>query len=76
MHNITKLLAPVGIPYRTIARILNELGDRAAALIRTNPYYLCRVSYFGFKKADEVAMRLGDFADSEFRIRGAVPLTY
>lgn len=72
LHTLTMLLAPHDVAYKTIVRIYRTLGAGAAAQIRANPYVLCDVSYFGFKKADAVALKLGDFVSSDKRIAGAI----
>lgn len=70
LHSLSMLLSKHGVSYRTIVRIHKTLGEGSAAMVRTNPYVLCRVSGFGFQSADEIALRMGNFADSDFRIAG------
>ncbi len=60
----------MGIGNDAAARIIETLGPNAAEMVKLNPYILMdEVRGFAFKKADDVASRLGIAADSEFRIR-------
>ena len=72
MHILAELLTPYGISYPTIVRIHRKLGDKAADIIRDNPYSLCKVSGFSFIKADDIALKMGSSLDSDSRIAGAV----
>ena len=72
LHSLTRLLSPFSISYKTIVRIHRRLGEGAAALVRKNPYCLCDMACFGFKKTDEIALMMGDFSRSPFRIHGAI----
>jgi exodeoxyribonuclease V alpha subunit len=56
-----------------IARVLDEWGDRAEAILRENPFALSeRVHGFGFKRADAVATRMGLPHDAPARIRAGI----
>lgn len=72
LHALTRLLAPFNISYKTVVRIHRRLGDGSAALVRANPYRLCDMAGFGFKKTDEIALKMGDFSKSDERIQGAI----
>lgn len=72
MHILTRMLAPHGVSYRMIVRIRQTLGESSAALVRENPYLLCRVWGIGFLKADEVALKMGYKPNSEPRIEGGI----
>ncbi|MBP5209296.1 MAG: AAA family ATPase, partial [Clostridia bacterium] len=53
----------------SVSRIYKEWGDKAADIIRENPYRLCDEIYgIGFERADAVARKMGVASDSEFRI--------
>jgi exodeoxyribonuclease V alpha subunit len=50
-HNVSTNLA---------TKIYRQYGDRAFAVLRTNPYQLCLDIYgIGFKTADQIALKLG-----------------
>lgn len=72
LHSLSKLLSPFGISYKMVVRIHRRLGEGSAATIRSNPYCLCDIGGFGFKKADEIALKMGEFTRSAFRIEGAI----
>lgn len=74
-HALARLLAPLGLSSLTIKSIAKKLGKGAAAIIRHNPYELCKVRGFSFLKADALARSLGAFANSKFRIAGGVIFT-
>ncbi len=66
------LLAPYGIGPGLAHRIERRYGDRAAAVVRDNPYRLAEeVSGIGFLTADRIARSLGLALDSPERLRGA-----
>ena len=72
IHLLTRLLAPQGVTYRMIVRIRKVLGDGSAAMVKENPYILCKVPGIGFLTADAVALKMGVEPDSEERIKGAL----
>lgn len=72
LHMLTRILSPYNVSYRTIIRIRKALGEDAAAIVKENPYTLCRVIGVGFKTADDIAMKMGLPADSPARIKGAI----
>lgn len=54
-------------------RIIKEYGDSALNKLRENPYYLADDLFgVGFKKADEVARKLGMALDDPRRLEGAM----
>lgn len=75
MHLLTRLLSPYGISYRTIARIRKALGEGAAAIVRGNPYTLCKITGIDFLTADDIALKMGTPPDSYTRISGAILYT-
>ena len=75
LHTLTLLLAPHGVSYPTIVRIYRKMGYKAEDTIRSNPYSLCRISGFGFMRADDMALKLGLSRHASFRITGALEYT-
>lgn len=74
-HALARLLVPLGLTSQAIKNISKKLGKGAAAIVRNNPYELCKVRGFSFTKADELARSLGAFANSKFRIAGGIVFT-
>lgn len=62
-----------GLTDSQIARLVQEWGDEAEARLTGNPYDLMEaVSGFGWKRADEVAQRMGTPHDSPARIAAGI----
>ncbi len=63
----------VGVGNDMARRIIETLGANAAEMVKQNPYILMEhVRGFAFKKADDVASRLGIEPDSNDRIRAMI----
>jgi len=57
----------------TALRLYKQYGKTAADVVRTNPYTLIDdVNGIGFRKADEIARRIGFDEESPFRLRSAL----
>ncbi|MBR0172144.1 MAG: ATP-dependent RecD-like DNA helicase [Lachnospiraceae bacterium] len=55
------------------ARIMARYGDEVFSVMRGNPYRLAdEVEGIGFKTADEIALKIGISASSEYRVRGGI----
>lgn len=74
-RDIMIFLQANGVGTAQSARIYRQYGDEAVALIKQNPYRLCRDIWgIGFKTADAIAQRVGIPPDSEVRAKAG--LTY
>ncbi|MDO5410745.1 MAG: ATP-dependent RecD-like DNA helicase [Lachnospiraceae bacterium] len=66
-------LQQVGIGLNLALKIYETYKDEIYSIIRTNPYRLADdISGVGFKIADNIAVRSGIEADSDFRIRSGL----
>ena len=66
-------LTGLNIPVNLAVKIYNEYGDEVYDIVRTNPYKIAEdITGVGFRKADEIADRLGIGRDSDFRVRAAI----
>lgn len=66
---VMEWLMQYDIPTGLATKIYRAYGDDAIPVLETNPYKLYDdIKGVGFKRADDVAKRLGIPADSEFRI--------
>ncbi|MEJ6348341.1 ATP-dependent RecD-like DNA helicase [Holzapfeliella sp. He02] len=66
-------LGNLGLPKKVATTIYKLYGDKALELVKSNPYQLIsEVSGIGFKRADEIALKLGIAYDSKERIQGAI----
>lgn len=73
VRDIMVFLQSHGIGTGRAVRIYKTYGDQAVEMVRANPYRLATdVWGFGFKTADELAVRLGIERNSPLRARAAV----
>ena len=69
-------LADYGISQALAIKIYNTFGSLIYSVIEENPYRLIdEVEGVGFKKADEIASRVGIKVDSQFRIQSGIVYT-
>ncbi len=74
MRQLGEFLAPLDVTptlITTIATALKDLKDPVDR-IQSNPYILTSINGIGFKRADEIALRLGIKTDSPKRITSAM----
>lgn len=64
---IGQFLSSIGISVKWAKNIRRDLGPNAVQIIQNNPYRLISVAGIAFKKADEIASRLGWTSDSPER---------
>lgn len=69
---LSDFLTPYGITPNLVMRVYTTFEDKAVDLIRHNPYQLTRVPGIGFKKADDVALRLGMQPHDPFRLAACI----
>jgi exodeoxyribonuclease V alpha subunit len=77
MRLLGEFLAPFGVTpalLRLIAGALREVKDPIEA-IKNNPYGLMRINGIGFKKADDIALKMGVKSDDDRRIQAAMEYT-
>lgn len=73
MRNLSLFLSPYGIPAPMIAKIYRQYGERSITTVRENPYKIADDIYgIGFRKADEIALKLGFEKNSPFRCMAGV----
>ncbi len=69
VRNAMMFLDKYGISGDMAIKIYKAYGESIYSILTTNPYKLAdEVKGIGFKRADEIAMRAGIVADSEFRV--------
>lgn len=59
LRELTGMLAPYGISNTSIKKIYDSFKEESVKKVMENPYILTQIKGFGFKKADEVALKLG-----------------
>lgn len=72
LKHIANFLAPHGITNSMINRIYAAWGENAIDILRSSPYKLTQIHGIGFKKADEIARKLGVVVDDPKRIEAGV----
>ncbi len=72
IRQLSSLLTPYGVTSNLIIRIFNAFEDRAAAMIKANPYCLSDIHGIGFKKADTIALAMGIPENSPTRVQECI----
>lgn len=72
LRDLMVLLSPYNVTPATATRIYEHFGARSVDILKNNPFELCQVSGFGFKRVDAI-VRKGDCPlNSPMRIHGAI----
>ncbi len=67
------ILQEMGVTMNQAVRIYKAYGNDSVAIIKDNPYCMVEDIYgITFRKADEIAMKLGFEQDSQFRLESGV----
>lgn len=72
LRNLMLLLAPFQITPTTATKIYDHFGAHSVDILRDNPFELCQISGFGFKRVDAIMRKNNWPLNSPMRIRGAV----
>lgn len=73
LRKVMIFLSEYGVSPALSMKIYKQYSDRTIDIIRENPYKLAEdIRGVGFRKADEIAMKLGDFIESPERIKAAL----
>lgn len=72
LRDLMTFLAPYGITPKTALKIQQEFGGGCLEVIRKQPFTLCRISGFGFKRVDGIALKTTCRPNDPMRIRGAL----
>ena len=73
--DIMAMLSPLGVTQKMISKIINfhDNVNKVKEMLETNPYELTKIHGLGFKKVDEIALKLKpDIRISEFRIKAFI----
>lgn len=73
---LSKELLPFGITPNIVMKIqkhfFNAKTDQIMQILKTNPYRLIEIDGIGFKKADEIALKLGLSPESNVRVEACI----
>ena len=72
LRGLMLLLSPFGITPATATKIYEHFGAKSVDILQKNPFELCQISGFGFKRVDAI-VRKGDCKlNDPMRIHGAI----
>lgn len=72
VRSLMILLSPFNISPTTAMHIYDYFGARSIDILTENPYRLCEISGFGFKRVDAIVKKGNTPLNSPMRIHGAV----
>lgn len=72
LRDLMVLLSPYQVTPVTATKIYEYFGAKSVEILKDNPYELCQVSGFGFKRVDAIALKNGLAFNSPLRIHGAI----
>jgi exodeoxyribonuclease V alpha subunit len=72
IKQLMEIVSAYGIPQTQAVPIYRHFGEKACSIITNSPYQLTQVKGFGFKRADEIAAKVGVSEDSPERIYAAM----
>ena len=65
-------LSSLGLSFRMAKRVYQHFGEDALDIILENPYRLTEVPLIGFRKADEIARKMGISLDDPRRVKAGI----
>ncbi len=72
LRDLMILLSPFKVTPVTATKIYDHFGAKSVDILRDNPFELCQVSGFGFKRVDAIIIKNNWPLNSPMRIQGAV----
>lgn len=72
LRDLMLLLAPFQITPTAATKIYDHFGAQSVDILRDDPFELCQISGFGFKRVDAIMRKNNWPLNSPMRIRGAV----
>ena len=72
LRDIMILLAPFQITPPTATKIYEHFGTKSVEILQKNPFELCQIPGFGFKRVDAILQKNGFPLNSPMRIHGAI----
>lgn len=72
LRDLMVLLSPYQVTPVTATKIYEYFGAKSVEILKENPYELCQISGFGFKRVDAIALKNELQFNSPLRIHGAV----
>ena len=72
IRDLMILLSPFQVTPAAATKIYEHFGAKSADILRSNPYELCQVSGFRFRRVDAIVRKGETPLDSPMRIHGAI----
>lgn len=72
LRDLMILLSPYKVTPAAATKIYEHFGAKSVDILRANPFELCQVSGFGFKRVDAIVLKNDWPLNSAMRIQGAV----
>ena len=72
LRDLMILLSPFKVTPAAATKIYDHFGAKSVDILRDNPFELCQVSGFGFKRVDAIVLKNNWPLNSPMRIQGAI----
>lgn len=72
LRDLMILLSPFKVTPAAATKIYDYFGAKSVDILRDNPFELCQVSGFGFKRVDAIVLKNNWPLNSPMRIQGAI----
>ena len=76
VRSLMILLSPFKISVNTAVKIYDYFGAKSIDILSENPYRLCEISGFGFKRVDAIVKKGNTPLNSPMRIQGAITTAF
>ena len=75
LQDLMTLLSPYRVTPKTALKIYQHFGPDSVDILQKNPFELCQISGFGFRRVDAIVQKNGNDLHDPMRIRGALICT-
>ncbi|RFZ77490.1 ATP-dependent RecD-like DNA helicase [Lacrimispora amygdalina] len=75
LQDLMTLLSPYKITPKTALRIYQHFGPDSVEVLQRNPFELCKISGFGFRRVDAIVQKNGNDLHDPMRVKGALICT-
>ena len=75
LQDLMTLLSPYKVTPKTALKIYQSFGPNSVDILQKNPFELCAISGFGFRRVDAIVQKNGSDLHAPMRIRGGIICT-
>ena len=72
LQDLMTLLSPYKVTPKTALKIYQHFGPDSVEVLKNNPFELCQISGFGFRRVDAIVQKNGNDLHDPMRVRGAL----